>query len=940
MKKLLTSILALTLLVTDWVLAQGLPAVTETRLDNGLKVLMMETPNTGAISVGCWYRAGSKDEPLGSTGISHWVEHMTFQGTQNLSGTRFRQVIAEAGGVPNGYTFLDQTGYFTTVANTTLEPLLLVESERMTSCLMDPAEADRQRQGLVADIQHSAANPRNLLDVDVTAAALKIHPYRWPTIGWSRDLEKAAPELLQEFYRQFYAPNNAVLVLVGDFQSQKALDLVKKYFARIARKLDPPRILSTEPAQEGERRLKIIREGESNYLEIAYHASDILNDEFYALLILDSALNGVQGMNIWTSPSLRPASRSSRLYKALVEKKLAVRVDSALFLIQQPYLYKFMLKLPDAFQYQPAEEAVFEELERLKNQGLKDHELAKAWNQLISRSYLEQDSLGKLAHQLGFFESMASYKVLSSLEEKINRITNDDLRRLAIKVFAEDSRTVGWYLPVKKPQKIEVEKLSSAVAPVWTLASLRPAFQNLKGPKKGGKDGAASPGTVRNPQVLVGPLKDSVGDVFAGIPHPQISIQPLSKTLSNGLAIIVAENRVSPTLTIKASMRAGSLRDRDETAGLANFVGRMLERGSKSKNVTQVAEGFDFLGADLSVDTDYLTSTLTVNGLSRDTNSLIQQLSDLLQSPAFPPSEMEKVRAEILSELREEAGDAQVLAEETLRGKIYPSQHAFGRNIKGFPKAVELFKASDLTDFYKRYYRPDSLVISIAGAVNPQDVLQVVEERFGKWTVTGTRESFSIPSASPGLGKGQHLLNRNLGPDCEIALGFPGISRTNSDYFTMLVIDQILGDSQSDGRLGRRLLGRENLAAQVFTSMDASISEGPWSIHVRTVPGQVDRVLEAIREEIGRIQSGGVSDLELTSAKRQLINLLPTRLEGNSGIATQLLEIQLFELGENYLSWYAGMIEGVTLERIKSCLQTRLPLDQAAVVIVGPYPPK
>jgi zinc protease len=156
----------------------------------------------------------------------------------------------------------------------------------------------------------------------------------------------------------------------------------------------------------------------------------------------------------------------------------------------------------------------------------------------------------------------------------------------------------------------------------------------------------------------------------------------------------------------------------------------------------------------------------------------------------------------------------------------------------------------------------------------------------------------------------------------------------------MMVINQILGDAQSLGRLGVKLIDQNGLAMGIYASMDASISEGPWSIRIRTLPGQVDRVLEAVREEMITIQSNGVTEDELTFAKRRLINLLPTQLESNQGIATQVSQMQLFELGENYLDWYPGMVESVTMERVKACLRTRLSVDQAAIVIVGPYSPK
>ncbi|PYV41373.1 MAG: hypothetical protein DMG06_17295 [Acidobacteria bacterium] len=229
-------------------------SVTEIRFDNGLKVLLQEVHTTPLVSVWCWYRVGSKDEQIGATGISHWVEHMNFKGTQNFSKARMKSAIEDTGGYWNGYTSLDQTAYFETVAAAALDEMLRLEAERMSLSLFDPQETNRERTVVISELQGSENDSKNLLDIDVTAAAFKVHPYRWPTIGWLKDIESLSRNQLYQFYHQYYIPNNAILVLVGDFQTSTALELVKKYFTRIPRKPEPIRTRAIEPEQEGERR--------------------------------------------------------------------------------------------------------------------------------------------------------------------------------------------------------------------------------------------------------------------------------------------------------------------------------------------------------------------------------------------------------------------------------------------------------------------------------------------------------------------------------------------------------------------------------------------------------------------------------------------------------------------------------------------------------------
>ena len=923
--------------------------VTEVRLDNGLKVLLQEVHTNPLVSVWCWYRVGSKDEQIGATGISHWVEHMNFKGTQNFSKARMRSAIEDYGGYWNGYTSLDQTTYFETVGATALDEMLRLEAERMSLSLFDPPEVKSERTVVISELQGSENDPKNLLDVDVTAAAFKAHPYRWPTIGWLKDLETLSRDQLYQFYRQYYIPNNAILVLVGDFHTPEALELVKKYFTRIPRKPDPIRLRTTEPEQQGERRIKIVREGTTPYLQITYRAPDIFNDEYYALLILDAALNGAKGLNLWSSPLDANATKSSRLYKALIDKKLATYVNSNLVPAQNPYLYKLTVTLPDIFQYQPAEEAIYDELEKIKNYGLTSHELSKAKNQWVARAFLDQDTATKLAHQLGYFESIASYKFLNALEEKINQVSPDDLRRVAIKYFTDRARTVGWFVPVQKKPSIDVEKLSAE----GRLPITRSGFENDKPelirPWLESQPARETPGEtlhnwkstgsfqIRSYHVAgsrEGPASDGI---TTQVSPPKISLSAQKKVLSNGVSVVVVENSTSPTLTIKVSMKAGAMRDSDEKAGTAYFVGQMLEHGTKTRNVYQIAEGFDFLGADLKTNTDYLVTSFTVNGLKKDAGTFIPFLAEMFQSPSFPQSEVEKVRMELLTELRQEADDTELVADQILRERIYPPGHPFRRKVEGTVKAVEGLKSQDLLSFYRRYYRPDQLIVCVAGDIKPEAVFQLVEKSFGGWSVQGTPESFSIPAVSPGLGMGEQVVTMKNKSQCDIAFGFPGISIHSPNYYPMLILNQIFGQAGLGGRVGDRIRDEEGLAYYAYSSFDASLCEGPFVIRAGVNPERVDRAVTVMKEEIEKLKARNVTEMEVKAAKKYLIHSLPIQLESNEAIARQMERIELFQLGIDYLERYAELIEGVKMENVLDCIRTRLSFDQAALVIAGPY---
>lgn len=894
-------------------------SVRELRLSNGLKVLLLEIHTTPLVSVWSWYRVGSKDDPLGETGISHWVEHMNFKGTRNLSKEQMMSLVEKAGGYWNGYTSLDQTSYFSTFASSALEEVLQMESERMWLSQFAPEEVQSERSVIISELLGGENDSRNLLDIDVTAAALKLHPYRWPTVGWKVDLEQISRKQLYRHYLDFYNPGNAILVLVGDFDSQKVEPLLRKYFESIPSSAEPHRYAPLEPMQEGERRLKLLREGTTPYLEIAYRIPEILNDDFFSCLILDAALCGAKGINLLSSPLDANAGRSSRLYKALIDKKLATYINSSLLPSRFPFLYKIVLTLPDAGQFQPAEEAVYDELEKIKTHGLSEHELTKARNQLMARHFLDQDSMTYRAHQIGFFESIASYSLLEQFESKLNRVSQDDLRRVAIRYLNEKSRTVGWFLPQAKQRKVEVEQLSRATIPGRKILSdlhlhLHPAYA---------ASGAAFTGTAG----------------LASITVPRISLQTQRRVLANGVIIEVISNPANPTFYLKAAMKAGAMRDGGPKAGLAYFTGQMLERGTKTKTSQQLADAVESVGADLEINTDYLTTTLNIHGLSRDFNVLAETMSDMFRNPSFPVAEMDKVRASQFSSLREEMDNPAVVAEAALRERIYPLGHPFRQKVKGTITAVESLTAADLISFHGRFYRPDQLIIIVAGNLKPEEVFQKMDSLIGNWKAEGAAESFYLPAAQPGLGAGSQLVPMAAKSQCEIVFGRTGISIHHPDYYAMMILNYIMGEAGLGGRIGSRVRDQEGLAYHVSSTLEASLAEGPWAISLGVAPENVDRAMDLVREEIGKIKSDQITDQEILTAKQYLIFSLPRQLESNAGICEQLMNVEIFQLGEGYLSRFGDLIAAVPKEKLVDCWRTILNFDQAALIIAGPYRP-
>ncbi|HYM24726.1 MAG TPA: pitrilysin family protein [Vicinamibacterales bacterium] len=429
-------------------------AVTETRLDNGLKVLVQEEHTAPLASVWCWYRVGSKDERPGLTGISHWVEHMNFKGTTNIPRDQVKGIIEQFGGSWNGYTWIDQTTYLETATRDALDRMLFIESERMANCLYHPDDCESERTVIISELQGGENDPDQLLDQELTATAFKAHPYRHPTIGWLSDLQAMSRDDLYSYYRRYYVPNNATLVVVGDVETDAALRRVAHYFGGIKPGAEVPRLRTIEPEQTGERRLTIRKPGTTAYLKAGFHAPALGDAHFFPLAILDAVLTGAKGLNLWSSFRVPAPQRSTRLYRALVEGGLASAVNGALLPTEQPFLYTISVTATDGTALSAVESVLIEALDRIQREGVTGAELAKAKAQLRARLVFDRDSVTNIAHQLGYFETIASANEVALLPERITAVTLEQAADAARHVLRPSNRTLGWFEPSRSATEL------------------------------------------------------------------------------------------------------------------------------------------------------------------------------------------------------------------------------------------------------------------------------------------------------------------------------------------------------------------------------------------------------------------------------------------------------------------------------------------------------
>ena len=422
--------------------------VHEERLENGLTVLVQEVHTAPLASVWCWYKVGSRDEGPGVTGVSHWVEHMNFKGTTNIPRDQVKGIIEQFGGSWNGYTWIDQTTYLETASADALDRMLFIEAERMARCLYDPADCESERTVIISELQGGDNDPEQRLDSEITATAFKAHPYRHPTIGWLHDLTTMTRDDLYGHYRRYYVPNNATLVIVGDVDTADVLRRVREQFGAIPAGTPARRSTTVEPPQEGERRVHLRKPGTTAYWRAVFHAPAFADPDFFPLLAADAMLTGASGLNIWSGGGVSTPQRSARLYRGLVNSGLASSVGGFLAPTAEPFLYQIAATVAHGQSIGAVERAVLEACERFAADGPADGELDKVRAQLRARFVYDGGSVTDLAHQLGYFATIADWRDWLTVSDRLAALTPEAVHQAVRKYLRADNRTIGIFEPV------------------------------------------------------------------------------------------------------------------------------------------------------------------------------------------------------------------------------------------------------------------------------------------------------------------------------------------------------------------------------------------------------------------------------------------------------------------------------------------------------------
>ena len=601
--------------------------MTSAVLDNGLKVLVEEVHTAPLASVWCWYKVGSKDEVTGLTGVSHWVEHMNFKGTTNIPRDQVKGIIEKFGGSWNGYTWIDQTTYMETASTAGLDRMLFIEAERMANCLYDPEDCESERTVIISELQGSENDPDTLLEQEVIAAAYKVHPYRHPTIGWLSDLQTMTRDDLYQYYRRNYVPNNATVVVVGDVDTDDVLRRVEKQFGAIPAGPAPRRVRVVEPEQLGERRIEVSREGTTAYLKLAYHAPAVGDPDFFPMLVLDAILTGAKGINLWSSFRTPPPQRSARLYRALVERRLASSVGAGLLPTEHPFLYLISATAMEGVSLQDVEGAATAALDERRAERHHRARAGQSEEPASGATGLRERQRHESRPSARIFSDSRQPRRVSGRAEPHCRSDAGAGRERREEIFANRSAD-GRLVQANRWSARHDDRRSEGACGRPPRARQRRGH-HLEG-------GAYRPGR-----------HDS------------------GRRESREHLRLERARRPQPSCVARARPRHRRRRTSDE-----------------------IAEAFDERGVSLTVGANRHVMTVSCTCLSEDFEAMLELVGEIVMQPAFPDQEIEKRKGEVLNAIRQDEDNPAAMAMQALFAMLYPDQHPYGRPSKGTVDSV------------------------------------------------------------------------------------------------------------------------------------------------------------------------------------------------------------------------------------------------------------
>ncbi|HJU73877.1 MAG TPA: pitrilysin family protein [Gemmatimonadaceae bacterium] len=825
--------------------------LTEYRLDNGLRVLLFPDQSKPTLTVNITYFVGSRHEGYGETGMAHLLEHLLFKGT--TKHPTIDKEFTERGARWNGTTFFDRTNYFELIPanDAALEWALDLEADRMVNSFVSRKDLESEMTVVRNEFESGENSPSSVLFERMLATAYLWHNYGNTTIGARSDIENVPIERLQAFYRKYYQPDNALLVIAGKFDEAKTLALVSRKFGGIprpVRSLERGNLLFTtytrEPTQDGERTVTLRRVGDTKWLGLLYHTPAATHADYPAMQVLSSVLA--------TEPT-------GRLYKGLVEPKLAANVFGLTLETREPGFFMAFAELREEQSIEVARDSMLAIVEDLGTRKVTDEEVNRAKAEYAKAFDLTLNNPEAVGIQLTEFAAAGDWRLMFYLRDKVESLTTADVQRAATTYFKPANRTVGMFIPTKAPDRAEIAE--------------GPDPQSL----------------LRN---YTGRKQVAQGEVFDPSPT-NLDARTTRTALPNGfeLALLPKKTR-GEAVHLRATLRYGNLGALTGRAQYGELVGAMLMRGTKSKSRQQVKDEFDRLKAQVSISGGVNTLSLSVQTLKPNLPAVLTLLREVLREPAFDPKEFELLRQEALAGIEGQKSEPSALANQALSRHLNPHEKGHPNYVETMDEAIAALKevkVEDVAKHYADFVGAEKGSMSAVGDFEPNELTQWATATFGTWKLPVPFERIAsehrdVPATPVSIET----------PDKANAVLMAGVNvpmrDSDPDWPALRVASYIFGESGLDARIADRIRQKEGLSYGVSAGVNAGSIDraGQFFVFAIFAPENAERVEAAMKDELQKSVKDGFTAEELQKAKQGLSRLTEQMRAQDPTVASSL----------------------------------------------------
>jgi zinc protease len=844
-----------------------------------LTVYLKPVPNSPVVTVMTAYKVGSSDEDLTATGLSHYLEHLMFKGTEKIKPGDIDRLTLRNGGANNAYTSEDYTIYHFDFDKDSWQVALDVEADRMRNLRIDKEHEFEQEKGAVInELLRDEDEPWDLEQKAILPLLFgKTAPYGHPVIGEEEHVKAATAAVIKSHYDKWYHPNNASLIIVGGIDPDEALKAVKSRFASIPAAKLPER--KPEPKELPKRpgRLDMESRFDLPRMLMGFTTCRIGEPDDAVLDIIQALLAG---------------GRTGRLYMKMVEgDEVANNVDASNNAGRYPGWFAIRVEMLPGKDRAAAEKTVLAELKKLADAPASVAELTRAKQQVLADAIFSRETVHSLADSIARGVTTGDLDQLKSYLPRIMAVTDKDVQRVAAKYLGADQRVVVWSVPAKQ-----------------------------EGEKGRGGEGEKKP-----------QRKAARADAGAG---NEFSLKDTKRVeLPNGLTLLLYENRRLPIVVAEAYVKNVSLLELQDKAGVAALVGNMLREGTKERSGPQIAEMIEDVGGILSMN----SAGGSVKVLSPDRKLGLGLLFESLSQANFPKDALERVRAQLLGGIEDEEKRPENRASALYRELAY-GKHPFGRSLLQEKGTIAKLTRDDCLDFYRKVFVPNNTIVAVVGDFDSAAIVKEIEELTRDWK-KAELPIIDVPAVEKPEKFTQKVLTMPQSSQLHLYMGEVGIRRDNPDYYKLLVMDHVLGTGPGfTDRLSARLRDRKGLAYTVNANITNSAGDQPglFTCYIGTYPDKFAEVKSLFLEELNRIRDTEPTKQEVEDAKLYLIHSLPLRFTSDAGIANQLLYVERNHLGFDYIEQYRKAVAAVTPADVEAVAKKYIDPAHMILVAAGP----